>query len=88
MGNRDDVALCQDCLRRLAVAELVPDDNDPPGLCPCGRRSQTCQCFACIETLETLERGDLQWARRKLKPGSPAIVAWTAEGGATFDGAH
>jgi len=45
--NSTTHALCQNCLRLLPLSILVPDDNDPPGLCPaCG--GQTCNCVSCM----------------------------------------
>jgi hypothetical protein len=51
------LALCQGCLRVHRVCDLVPDDNDPPGLCPiCA--GQTCSCRDCIASIDALARGN------------------------------
>ena len=41
-------ALCQGNCGLRPIAQLIPDLNDPPGLCDsCG--GQTCNCVACID---------------------------------------
>lgn len=40
-------ALCQNGCGRVRLDQLVPDEADPPGLCPiCS--GQTCDCEACM----------------------------------------
>lgn len=42
-------ALCLGSCGLVDVADLIADDNDPPGRCPgCG--GQTCQCRFCART--------------------------------------
>jgi hypothetical protein len=70
-------ALCQDCLRLQPLASLVPDANDPPGLCPaCG--GQTCDCPACLASVAELERGN--WFGLQSHAAQRAI-SWSPEGG-------
>lgn len=77
------VALCQDCLRLHDVADLVPDDNDPPGLCPrCG--GQTCNCLLCLDLAMDLMRGNfLPKAGRNFLSGGlqKPIAGWSLKDG-------
>jgi hypothetical protein len=69
-------ALCQDCLRLVPVCDLVPDANNPPGLCPCG--GQTCMCEFCAAGAQAMAAGD--W--RGLQPEAQRhAVSWTPDGG-------
>lgn len=45
-------ALCQGECGPREIKNLIPCENDPPGLCElCG--CQTCDCSSCIETMNT-----------------------------------
>lgn len=45
--ERPDVALCQGGCGLVPVSELLPDPNDPPGICPkC--KAQTCNSRCCV----------------------------------------
>jgi hypothetical protein len=72
-------ALCQGCCRLHLVCDLIPDPNDPPGLCP-SCRGQTCNCWGCLGSVAALKRGD--WAHAGLQPHAAArAVSWTPDGG-------
>jgi len=80
-------ALCQDCLRVWACADLLPSENNPPGLCPkCvndQKDGQTCDCEGCMHTAQLLEAGDI--AEVRLRPGL-TLIAWSPEGGSVVNG--
>jgi hypothetical protein len=79
-----DHALCQDCLRLHLVCDLIPDGNDPPGLCPVCR-GQCCDCTACMSEAAALLRGDDKTAARNLQPQfRHRLLRWSASEGATF----
>lgn len=73
-------ALCQDCLRLLAWGDLIPCENDPPGLCPTCN-GQTCHCAGCMQTVRYLSVGDFTNPDAGLlRPES--IVSWSPDAGA------
>lgn len=71
-------ALCQDCLRLHRLTALIPDDKDPPGLCP-ACRGQTCDCTSCMSSVHRLADGDFRNAGLQ-RPDE--IISWTPDGGA------
>lgn len=78
MTHRPTHALCQGpCLRLVPVCDLIPDDNDPPGLCPhCG--GETCNSPFCLAGAQAKAAGD--W--RGLQPEAQRrALAWTPSGG-------
>ncbi len=75
-------ALCQDCLRLFVWADLVPCENDPPGLCPVCN-GQTCHCAGCMRTVRYLGIGNFTDPEAGLL--RPHLIAsWSPDGGATF----
>ncbi|WP_439398969.1 hypothetical protein ACRQ5Q_16655 [Bradyrhizobium sp. PMVTL-01] len=73
-------ALCQDCLRLLAWGDLVPCENDPPGLCP-SCNGKTCHCAGCMQTVRFLSIGDFTNPDTGLlRP--EMIVSWSPHSGA------
>lgn len=50
-----EVALCQNGCGLIRLAELLPDENDPPGRCP-RFGGQACNCEFCVP-LGGTERG-------------------------------
>jgi hypothetical protein len=73
------LAMCQDCGRAHPLEALIPDANEPPGLCPVCRGA-ACTCSNCQEGLSALARGDWWNANLQLHAALRAI-SWTPEGG-------
>lgn len=79
-GDSTTHALCQGCLRLHEWSALVPDDNNPPGLCPaCG--VEACHCGFCMSTAQLLAAGDFLNPEIGLQRPHE-ILSWTPEGGA------
>lgn len=76
-------ALCQGHCGAVRIADLIPDDNSPPGLCPnCG--DQTCDCSHCeAEIAEDLQR---EIDRLSALLNSPELVDFA--GGVVREAAH
>jgi hypothetical protein len=74
---RKNLALCQDCLRVHRLCELVPCDNEPPGLCPVCTGA-TCDCPDCVASIDALALGE--WDRARLQDHIRP-VSWSPDGG-------
>jgi hypothetical protein len=82
-------ALCQGCLRIWEVVDLLPSEDNPPGLCPVcvndRKDGQTCDCEGCMHTARLLAAGDIAEASRGMRPGL-TLIAWSPECGGVATG--